>query len=193
MAETFKQYDPTHFFKGVKIPDDWDTLEDFVQWFMNSRMPIMIPWDAEVIRSDDAVAICIFRKGNYQVEFYLEFPYMYIKRHSHPRMEVITMSLGGGGLRPPLSNVNKISSAWGSMRKKLLPGMYHGGEVVNQASTGFCTLAFQRWENPEEMSSAAVQWKGEIYDGGVQASLIKRHYKNAKIEKEYADITAEEE
>lgn len=182
----WKKFNSSEFFKDLHIPEDWDTLEDFVNWFMESKIPIMIPWNATVIRSDDAVAICIFRKGQYQVEFYLEYPEMYIRRHAHPRMEVITMDLGGGGMSP--RNENNTSRVWGDAYTKLPAGEFHGGDTGSILSNGFCTLAFQKWEDPTEMTSAAIQWKGEI-QGPIQEELIKRNKKNVHILPDYADIS----
>jgi len=182
----WKTFESNDFFKDLQIPKDWDTLEDFVNWYMESKIPIMIPWNAKVIRSDDAVAISIFRKGQYQVEFYLEYPEMYIRKHSHPRMEVITMDLGGGGLTP--RNENNTSRIWGTAYMKLLAGEYHGGDTSSLLSNGFCTLAFQKWEDPTEMTSAAIQWKGEI-QGPIQAKLIKDNVKTALVQDNYADAT----
>jgi len=182
----WKTFESNNFFKDLQIPDDWVTLEDFVNWYMESKIPIMIPWNAKVIRSDDAVAISIFRKGQYQVEFYLEYPEMYIRKHSHPRMEVITMDLGGGGLTP--RNENNTSRIWGTAYNKLLAGEYHGGDTSSLLSNGFCTLAFQKWEDPTEMTSAAIQWKGEI-QGPIQAKLIKDNVKTAIVQDNYADAT----
>jgi hypothetical protein len=186
---TWKQIDANEYFKDIVIPDDWDSLEDFVDWYCNQRMPLMIPWNANVIRSDDAVAICLFRKGNYQVEFYIEYPNMYIYKHSHPRMEVITMTMGGGGNWKPTENsTTNTSHTWGGLTSKLTNGNYHGGDSQSGTGNGFVILAFQRWENPEEMTSAAVQWKGEL-QGNYQADLIKKYYPDAFIRDGYADIT----
>ena len=182
----WKQFNATDFFKNLYIPDDWDNLESFVEWYMESKIPIMIPWDANVIRSDDAVAICIFKKGNYQVEFYLEYPEMYIRKHAHPRMEVIVMDIGGGGLTPR-QNESNVSMLWGRAYQKLNPGDYHGGDTSSILSNGFVTLAFQRWENQEEMTSAAILWKGEL-QGPLQAKLIKEHYPDAIVEENYAEV-----
>jgi hypothetical protein len=185
----WKQIDANDYFKDVKIPDDWASLEDFVDWYCTQRMPIMIPWDANVIRSDDAVAICLYRKGNYQVEFYIEYPNMYIRKHSHPRMEVITMSMGGGGTwKPNEGSTTNTASTWGGLSTKLVNGAYHGGDADTTTGNGFITLAFQRWENPEEMTSAAVQWKGEL-QGEWQTELIKKHYPEAFMREGYADIS----
>lgn len=188
---TWKQINAEDYFKQVEIPDDWASLEDFVDWYCGQRMPMMIPWNADVIRSDDAVAICLFRKGHYQVEFYIEYPNMYIYKHSHPRMEVITMTMGGGGTwKPNEDSTTNTSHVWGALTSKLTNGNYHGGDSQSGTGNGFVILAFQRWENPEEMTSAAVQWKGEL-QGTWQAELIKKHYPDAyvNVDKNYADVT----
>jgi hypothetical protein len=189
---TWKQINAEDYFKQVEIPDDWASLEDFVDWYCGQRMPMMIPWNADVIRSDDAVAICLFRKGHYQIEFYIEYPNMYIYKHSHPRMEVITMIMGGGGnWKPNENSTTNTSHVWGALTSKLTNGNYHGGDSQSGTGNGFVILAFQRWENPEEMTSAAVQWKGEL-QGTWQAELIKKHYPEAFMRSGYADITAGE-
>lgn len=171
-TEVVKKINPADYYKDIVIPDDWNSLEEFVDWYLNSRMPLLVPWNAEVIKSDDAVAITIFKKGNYQVEFYLEYPRMTILKHSHPRMEVIVLELGGGGLHG-IDKEYGVSKKWGTVQKKLMPGEEHGGDTSMNLGKGFCLLAFQRWENPDEMLSAATQWKGEIH-GEVQAELIKK-------------------
>lgn len=186
----WKQFSATDFFKNLHIPDDWDSLENFVEWYMESKIPMMIPWNAKVIRSDDAVAICIFRKGKYQVEFYLEYPEMYIRKHAHPRMEVIVMDIGGGGLTPAEPDSN-VSLLWGRAYQKLKPGEFHGGDTSSMLSDGFVTLAFQRWENEEEMTSAAIQWKGDL-QGPLQASLIKEYYPDAILKENYAEVVDKE-
>lgn len=186
---TWKQIDAEEYFKNITIPDDWDSLEDFVDWYCQQRMPMMIPWNANVIRSDDAVAICLFRKGNYQVEFYIEYPNMFIVKHSHPRMEVITMTMGGGSTwKPAQDSTTNTAHIWGGLTTKLTDGNYHGGDTNAATGNGFVILAFQKWENPEEMTSAAVQWKGSI-QGEHQKKLIKTYYPNAYIFNRFVDIT----
>lgn len=177
---------PKDYFSKISIPENWSSLEEFVDWYLEARMPLMVPFNAEVITSDDACAICIFRKGNYQVEFYLEYPEMWIRRHAHPRMEVIVMDLGGGSATP--KDDFGVSMIWGNISPKLPAGEFHGGDQSSQLSNGFVTLAFQRWENLEEMSSAAIQWKGEL-QGPNQAKLIKSKKKNAEVSETYADVT----
>lgn len=181
-----KKIDPSEYFKDIVIPDDWNSLEDFVDWYLNSRMPLMIPFNAVSILSDDASAICIFRKGHYQVEFYIVFPEMWIRRHCHPDMEVIILDLGGGTIAPKDSH--NVSKLWGLVYKKIDKDVYHGGNQGGQMSTGTAQLAFQRWTHPDEMNSAAIQWKGDL-QGPIQANLIKEHKKDAYVTDKYADVT----
>ena len=185
-SKILKQYDASSYFQHLNIPDDWNSLEEFVNWYVEAKMPMMVPWNAEVIRSDDAVAVCLFRKGHYQVEFYLEYPKMSIRQHAHPRMETIVMDLGGGSMHP--RNPDGTSRIWGRTFEKLRAGDYHGGDTTTVLGKGFVTLAFQRWENPEEMTSAAVQWKGEL-QGPLQKELIKRKKKNAIVSDTFADVS----
>ena len=61
--KTWKILDPIDYYSTLAIPDTWNTLEDFVDWFVDSKYPIIVPWNAEVRRTDDATTICLFRKG----------------------------------------------------------------------------------------------------------------------------------
>jgi hypothetical protein len=183
---TWKKIDPRVYFSHVQIPDDWFSLEEFVDWYLDNKMPLMIPFNAEVIKSDDACAICVFRKGNYQVEFYLEYPEMWIRQHSHPRMEAIIMQLGGGSVAP--KDTHNVSKTWGDIAIKLDAGNYHGGMPGSIVNNGYVTLAFQRWEDPKEMTSAAIQWRGDL-QGPIQKDLITRFKPTAYVIDNYADIT----
>lgn len=185
-------YNSTEYYKDLVIPESWDSLEEFVSWYMDSKMPLMIPWDAEVIRSDDATAICIFRKPPYMIELYLIFPEQVIPYHSHPKMEVITMSLGGGSMSPK-TGVN-TSKSWGNLDPLLKPGEYHGADTLPMVGNGHALLAFEKWLDPEDkMTSAAIQWKGKSA-GPVQEKTVidryaKRFNKSVLVKPGYIDIT----
>ena len=187
--KVWKKIDPDEYYANIQIPDDWNSLEEFVDWYLDQRIPLMIPWNAPVFRSDDACAICVFRKGRYQVELYYQYPTLHIKEHAHPRMEVITMTLGGGRICPP--SENGMSCEWGYMESKLSNGMTHGGGDFQGITDGFATLTFERWDHPEEMTSAAVQWKGGVH-GDIQKSTILKYKPDAKIGKDTADVTETE-
>lgn len=178
----------TDYFKDIKIPETWNTVEDFTKWWIENKMPLMIPSDAEVIISDDATAICVFRHGRFQIEFYIIKPHYSIEYHSHPGMEVITMYFAGGKNSPPGARTfHNTADQWGRIRAKLESGEYHGGEDTNVFS-GFVLVAIQKWDEGIEMSSAAVNWKGKTA-GPLQEALIKKHRPDAFVEPGYADVT----
>jgi hypothetical protein len=187
-----KIINPSEYFSNINIPEDWNNLEEFVDWYMNARMPMMIPWNAEVIRSDDATAVCVFRKGNYQVELYLEFPGFSIERHSHPRMEVIVVDLGGGHRNPMSKHVTGVTYTWGKVFHTVTSGNEHGGDTTSRMGNGSCFLACQRWDNIDEMTSAAIQWKGPTA-GPMQEELIRKSFNNRGLEVDvksgFADVS----
>lgn len=178
----------SYYFKNIVIPDTWDTIEDFTEWWIKNKMPLMIPRDAEVIISDDATAICVFRHGRYQIEFYIIRPHYSIESHCHPGMEVMTIYFGGGNNSPiGAKTFHNTADQWGRVRAKLESGQYHGGENTDVFS-GFVLVAIQKWDEGIPMSSAAVNWTGKTA-GPQQEALIKKHRPDVIIESGYADIT----
>ena len=186
-----KLYPSEKYFQDLIVPDTWATLEDFKEWFMQSKMPMQVPWNAEVIRTDDATALCIFRKPPYMIELYLIHPNMSIPRHAHPDMEVITMVLGGGSMHPKTS-IN-TGRNWGETAPKLEPGQEHGGETFTKVGNGYALLAFEKWLDTSHMISAAVQWKGESA-GPIQEQMVRdrfasKYNKEVLVKPGYIDIS----
>lgn len=186
MTQLWKSIPPEEYFQDLKIPETWDTIEEFVDWFMKSKMPLMIPWDAKVIQSDDATAICIFRKPPYQIEMYLIHSNKIVPKHAHPNMDVITMVLGGG--KTSTKSVTGTSSTWGIISENLKNGEMHGGQVREFSNHGYVILSFEKWPDNVEMTSAAINWKGETA-GPIQESLIKLNRPEAHVESGYADVS----
>lgn len=186
MKKIWKKIDSEEYFNNIKIPNTWKTLEDFVNWYLDCRMPMMIPWDSEVIVTDDAAAISLFRKHPYQVELYLIHPKKFVPRHAHPELEVITMYLDGGKSSKP--NKLRIGSNWGLLYDKISNDETHGGTTSTQFSQGYCLIAFEKWPENLNITSAAVQWRGELA-GPIQEKLIKKYYPHAQIDNNFADVT----
>lgn len=154
----------------------WNTIEEFSKWWIAERMPQVIPLNTEVISTDDATAICVFKHGRYQVEFYIIRPHYSIKSHSHPGMEIMTLFLGGGSTNPTGAHTfHNTSGRWGRIRAKLESGEYHGGEDTDVYS-GFILCAIQKWDDGVPMTSAAINWMGPSA-GPLHDELISRHTK----------------
>lgn len=181
----FKKIDLKDYIK-VTIPDTWNTIEEFTDWYMNNGMLFIPPWDAEVICSDDATAMTIFRKDRYQVELYLVHPDKLVPMHAHPGMESLLISLGGGEQGSP--DEFGVSSRWGEYSAVLREGETHGDRQVGYSPKGYAMLTFQKWNGNNKLTSAAIQWRGETA-GPLQDALIKKHNPNALTFPGYADIT----
>jgi hypothetical protein len=181
-----KAFDPGEYFSKVQVPESWPCIEDFADWYMRSGQPLMIPWDAEVIASDDATAICLFRKAPYQVELYLVHPNIAIPVHSHPEMEAVIIRLGGGCLGDRLAS--GLSSEWGMFGGKTKESQTHGGRGFGFSTKGYAMLTFQKWPEGAQLTSAAVHWKGDTA-GPKQDAIIKKHHPQAVAIPGFADIT----
>lgn len=168
-------------------PPEIDTVEELVDWYFRIGMPLAVPWDAEVTCSDDATAICVYRKPPFQIELYIIHPAKVVPTHGHPGVEVITMTLGGGklGERQPTG----LSSMWGEYTDALREGQKHGGREIGETSIGHALLSFQKWRSDLEVTSASTQWQGDTA-GPLQEAMIRARNPNAVIHPGYADINA---
>jgi hypothetical protein len=135
--------------------EEWANVSEFATWWLKERT-LLVPFNAEVICSDDATAICLFRKGQYQVEIYLSHPGEVIKDHCHPGVQALVVKLGGGGEGEMAENGG--STIRFQRAPVLEAGEYHGNETVSP-SRGY--LVFQHWESwLGTPTSAAIQWQG---------------------------------
>lgn len=165
-----KKYDYDEYFSNLEVPETWETLEDFVDWYMRSKMPLRIPADSIISVTDNATAITTFKHKNYQVEMYIIHPASTIDFHYHPDMEVIQMLVG---------DTNGSLEKWGGAGVKTKPKMGHGNPE-DQAGNGLVLMVFEKWLNNAPITSAAIQWKGPV-PGPKQEALITKYYPNAVV------------
>lgn len=179
--------------KELSIPDTWDSVYSFGQWWCDNGMPILLPTGYEVYLSDDATSVCLFRKGRFQVELYLIHPGPNLPVHEHPGVDVIKMRLNTYGEKDnQLIPFNyEISS------ETLLRGQSHGAGInfkdrpeknIEIASQGFPLLAFQKWDEGLEVTTVASRWKGKSV-GPKQEDIVRRFNPDAYIEPGYIDVT----
>lgn len=188
-AGNSRNWDPAEYFKDLEIPETWKDVEEFADWYMANRMPWMIPWEAEVICSDDATAITTFRHGRWQVELYLVHPDMAVPSHSHPGMESVIIRLGAGNIAR--RHETGVSEIWGAMAPVLHSGEVHGGRPLGFSPKGYAMLTFQQWPEGMEVSSAAVLWRGYTA-GPKQDAIVKRYLPNAFVQDGFADVTQDQ-
>jgi hypothetical protein len=187
ISQVWKSIPPEQYFKSLIIPESWNTIEEFVDWYMTSRMPLMIPWDAKIIQTDDATAISIFKKPPYQIEMYLIYSNKIVPQHAHPNMEVITMMLGGG--KNTTKSITGVSSSWGLISENLKNGETHGGATREFSNGEYAILSFEKWPDNVEITSAAINWKGNTA-GPIQEELIKLNNPTAFVKSGYADVSS---
>lgn len=161
-------------FSNFEIPDTWENVQAFCDWWMAAKMPLIFPQFPEVFMSDDATAICLFRKGRFQVELYLIHPQPGVPSHEHPGVEVIKIRTGTPG-GPRASEI-------------LHNGESHGSGMKLEAEIrGFPLLAVQHWLT-RDPTTIASQWKGPTA-GPKHEAVIRRFNPDAYIVENYADIT----
>lgn len=161
-------------FAGFDIPETWSGVQEFADWWMAQKMPIIFPKYPEVFMSDDATAISLFRKGRFQVELYLIHPKPGVPTHEHPGVEVIKIRTGLPA-GPVASDI-------------LHNGESHGSGMKLEAEVrGFPLLAIQHWLTRDPTTIASM-WKGPTV-GPLHEALIRRYNPDAYIVDGYADIT----
>lgn len=161
-------------FVDFEVPETWANIQEFADWWVGAKMPIKFPNNPEVFLSDDATAICLFRKGRFQVELYLIHPKPEVPTHEHPDVEVIKIRTGMPK-GPVASDILRNGEAHGS-------GMKLEAEV-----RGFPLIAIQHWLTRDPTTIASM-WKGKTA-GPIQENLIRRFNPDAYVIDGYADTT----
>jgi hypothetical protein len=160
---------------------NWNTLEEFAQWYKESGYPIRPPFEDPVYVTDISYSYVLFREGQYQAELYLVRPNTSSPNHSHPGIENIIMIWGGdvsnsqNGKKLDLSEYYKEPSPTGTNKlfgmssEKLTDQGYHALFAGNK---GGAFLSLEKWPTDRKMTSVTIEWDGEAVDPS-HAELIK--------------------
>jgi len=171
-----RKWNEQEYFSYLNIPDTWNNLEEFVDWYMESKMPVRIPQDTFVFTNENVTATVLFRHKNFQVELYLGFPNKLSGEHFHPGMEVIIMQI---------AKLDEYT-VWGLCMNILKDG--HSHIVDSQGERGVVFLSFEKWEDESRMTSASANWTGKT-DGPLHDALIKHHYPESFVSNGYAVVS----
>lgn len=159
----------------ISIPDSWDTVEEFCDWYITNGMPINFPKNVEIFSTDDATSVCLFRKGQFQVELYLISPNPNVPIHEHPNVEAIEVRLD-----------NTTDTIYGEVLRK---GHSHGPGIRMMAEErGFPLISVQKWLDGISPTTISTRWKGKTV-GPKHDELIKRFYPETLVLNGYADVT----
>lgn len=162
--------------RSLTVPD-FSCLEEFVDWYVKNRMPLLPPENAEVFLSDDATATCLFRHKQYQVELYMIHPNPIIPIHEHPGVDNLEIPQGAWSDEIDYFQVQRS-------------GNVHGiGFKERGKNSGFALYSAQKWDDGLELSTIGARWKGHTA-GPMHEALIRRFSPNCLIYPGYADVTS---
>jgi hypothetical protein len=164
----------------IRVPDSWNTVDEFAEWWIAAGSPMRFPPQAEIFVSDDATAVSIFRHGQFQVELYLIHPVPTVPVHEHPGVDVIKIQIGMEGHERGI---------W--LSPALIDGASHGAGIKLDDQRGFPLIAVQHWKTRAPITIAAM-WKGPTV-GPLHEALITRFNPDAYVTPGYADITRHKE
>ena len=148
----------------------WNTLEEFVDWYKSNNYPLRPPFEDPVYVNDNSHSYVLYREGEYQAELYLVAPNSYVPPHSHPNMENIIIVLGGemdlrnGKDYYDLTNFFDAPSPTGTSKlfgistPKMTADTPHEVNILNK---GAAFISLERWMNGSIPTSATLRWNGE--------------------------------
>jgi len=160
---------------------NWETLEEFANWYKDNGFPIRPPFEDPVYITDISYSYVLYREGQYQAELYLVRPNTSSPDHSHPGIENIVMVWGGdvstsqNGKFTDLSEYYKEPSSngtnklFGMQSEKLTDNGFHALFAGNK---GGAFLSLEKWPKDKKMTSVTIEWDGDAVDSS-HAELIK--------------------
>ena len=153
------------------VPDTWNTLEEFAQWFKDNGYPMRVPANMQIYVTDSTYSCIVFRQDVYQAELYMIAPCKKSSPHSHD-FENLPIHMGGhvtvwtrspwqwGDLCHPLSNITDNSPHPESEKlgMNLKIGESHNIDTHEQ----WCLMyVIQKWNDEEDMTSAVIHYIGQ--------------------------------
>lgn len=164
----------------------WETVEEFAEWYKENGFPFLPPQDNAIFRTNNASAVVLYRKGQFQAELYIGDPSCTTPEHSHPGVESIIMYISGDGettinskaiIDPkPYWDMKNLdgSSVLFKQSLRLNPEDTHG---LTTGPRGFAFFSIEKWPDGIDPSSVAAHWEGET-TGDIHDAAIERGKRN---------------
>lgn len=175
-------------FGDLEVPEDWDTIEDFVRWFADNGAPLLVSHTTDVTEAEGFTVATLLQKGRYHLELYLMRNQMSLPNHVHPNVKVLTVELGGGARGKPRLDGKGCSDRYLTSPVYSYPNTPHGATDFPQNGKGWLALSFQEWPEGVEHKPVTVWWVGPTM-GPRHEALIEAHFPDAVQYKGFADIT----
>jgi hypothetical protein len=145
-----------------------DELTTFLEWYLESGSKILTPLNDSTHFVEGVTSSCIYRSGQFQVEFLTVTANTVIPEHVHPNVDSYEVVLKGmefvlnSEVILPMEDEEQRSDS--NLSKKhyenvrVLPESLHGGR---SGPNGGCFLSVQHWLNGVKPTSVGMDWKGE--------------------------------
>ena len=171
----------------------WSTVEEFRDWYMGNGMPIRPPFKNPVFATDNAMSLCLFREGRFQVEMYISEPNSTSPPHTHPGVESAFVYLAGNIQFNLEGRDNPDVQQW----QVASPDGYHSllGKTVSSPDgiphwlgigpEGGAFLSFEYWKEQDPVS-VTVNWNGDSV-GAEHDKILNKENKVNKIQEAYED------
>lgn len=171
----------------IKIPDTWNNIDDFAQWYRAAGFPILPPADTKVYVTDMSYSTIVFRKGPFQVEMYLMAPDQKALPHSHNHESKFVFLAGDiigtdhnsceyklGSYSPPKDHDGPDPDCGIVSRTTTGVNQTHG---IRTLSRGGVFFNIEMWPDPIiPQTSAAVEYNGPSM-GPMHKNLVRDPHK----------------
>jgi len=148
----------------------WNNVEEFrVWWWETAGKPLRPPFENPIFFTDNAMSLCLYREGRFQVELYIIAPNGSSPAHTHPGVDSSFMHLTGN-LKFNLANRDNSLYVPPSLPKEDgTHPWFNAGAALSPDGTphwlwvgpeGASFLSFEHWKEADP-SSVTVNWEGD--------------------------------
>jgi len=158
----------------------WQTVEEFRDWYCAAGMPIRPPFLNPVFHTDNAMSLCLFREGQFQVELYITEPHSTSPKHTHPGVDSAFVYLTGNIQFNLEGRDNPDASQWQYAKDNGAHALF--GKTVSSpdgiphwlliGKEGGAFLSFEHWKDKSPIS-VTTNWEGEPV-GEVHAEILDK-------------------
>ena len=152
----------------MQEPLKWQTVEEFRDWYCQKGFPLRPPFKNPVFYTDNAMSLCLFREGQFQVELYVTQPHSTSPKHTHPGVESAFVYLTGNIQFNLEGRENPDVSQWQYAKENGTHALL--GKTVSSPDgiphwlsigpEGGAFLSFEYWKDKEPVS-VTTNWEGD--------------------------------
>ena len=151
------------------------TAEQFKTWWFKKGMPIRVPFKNFLYCTDSLHALCLFRKGQFQLILNTVKSDIYVPDHAHPGVDSSAVYLSGNlRLRHESADYEKVNHLYEMQEENPKTGMHklfgmsadsYTGELhgLQSFKEGGAFLVFEKWHD-KEPTTVLLNWVGEPID-----------------------------